>query len=118
MLNTTTQQPNSQTDMSPEDAKASLGIATNLMSQLMPQAPMDETSQEQEGTPVNQPEPEPQPSPEETNQELSPEDRGTQEVTEKVDALSKDLQGFKGEVEGIIKTKMDDLANTIKDALK
>jgi len=111
-------------EMTSDEAAASLSIATNLMDKLLvsqnpsPEAPLEpqnapgqeeiQEPQKKEPTELEEPQEEP----------AEPEEPEEDETAKKVDTLAKDLEGFKGEVKGIIEAKMDDLSKTIKDALK
>lgn len=121
-----------QPEMNVEDAKASMGIATNLMEQILPQQALEDgfgldqqammAGVPQEGEePTSQNEEIPQETEEvveEAPQEQPEEVEQVEEDQEPEKDLSKDFDEFKGEVKGIIETKFDDLTNTIKDALK
>ena len=113
-----TQQP----DMTPDESAAALSFATMLAEGQMPKMAPEESMEEGLDAPVS-----PETAPEEeivapveesieepVEESPEPED----EVGQKVEALSKDLASFKGEVKGIIETKLGDLTDSIKDALK
>ena len=91
------EQPNSQADMTPEDAKASLGIATYLQGMLMPQEPIEgeETQEMPQGEEQEQ---EPQIDPEALKEEIS-------------GALMKD-------VKKMIKEEIGGIKDMLKEALK
>ena len=116
MLDQNTQpQPNTSGDKS----AAALSFATMLSEQLMPKVQPEEVNQEMgEGMPPEAPQtPETAPG-----EEMMPESEempmeATEEPVEE-NNLSKEFEGFKGEVKGIIETKFDDLIKTIKETLK
>lgn len=95
MLDTTSKQ-NIQ-EMSAEDAKASMGIATMLMQQLMPKAP-------QEGTeaPTNAETPE------------TPQDTQEDKITPRIE----DLEGKFGELEKEVKKTIKEEISGIKEMIK
>lgn len=73
--------------------------------EIMPEeAPVEEVEEEVIEEPVD----------ESILEEEAPEE----EMKESVEDLGKGFEEFKGEVKGIIETKIDDLTKTIKDALK
>lgn len=75
-----TSQADSQ-EMTPEEAKASMGIATMLQQQLMPQAPM-EGQETQESAPGQEQ------APETDNQPEEPEEANNEELEEIKDEIS------------------------------
>lgn len=108
---------NSQEELSADEAKASLGVSTSLMEQMLAMQSQEQGQEmEQEGQEMGQEEQEaPQEEPEETGEDMEGPDDPIEEETE---TLTKGFEEFKGEVKGIIETKIDDLTKTIKDALK
>lgn len=104
-----------------DEAKALLGIATRMSEQMMPntmlqdeeEMPMEEMPMEsmEEEVPMEMPQ-----APEEIAPE--PEKVDEDETTQKIDALAKNLESFKGEVKGIIETSIGDLTKSIKDAIE
>jgi hypothetical protein len=121
-------------ELDPNEAAASLAFATHLQDGMqMAEAPQmkGEMSEEQ---PMEAPEGQempPQsveteevveePMPEEENPEENKAEDGKEEPNEeskKIDDISKNFDEFKGEVKGMIETKLGDLTDTIKNALK
>ena len=125
-------------ELSPEDAKASLGLATRLSEQFMM------LQAEQDGTlPVEAPQ-EPQNAPQEDKtlrDEVLPDEENdeqldgkTDEILEEISSLkdqikdaleepeepeeNKGFDEFKGEIKETIKSEISDLSKTIKDAIK
>ena len=100
--------PNEMQEMSPEDAKASLGLATRLSEQfLMPQMMATEGN-----VPMKQGNPEEMPQGEAIE--------GETEETPPLDteALKTEIMGsIKGEIKGIVQEEMSSLRQEIKDAL-
>lgn len=119
-------------EMTPEEAKASLGIATFLQDQMMPKAPVDqEMTPGQEQTSLRD---QYQSPPEQEQDSKSAELEGIkneisvlkEEIREVLEGENtqtdkkepKEEDNFKDEVRGLIDSKLDNLTQTIKDALK
>ncbi len=100
-----------------QEAKASLGMATFLQDQLMPKGMEQGAEQPQEAPqqPEMAPQQEQSPQPQET---APPEEQAPTEPNNEVQDLTKNFDEFKGKIEGIIETKFNDLTKTLKDALK
>lgn len=107
--------------MTPEEAKASLGIATMLQDRLMPQMqqPMEEAPQGQE-TQESAPEQAQEPEQEEMamEEEMPQESQDMNEMGKMHEDMKKGMDEFKGEVKGIIESKFDDLTKAIRESLK
>lgn len=100
--------------LTPDEAAASLAFANRLQEQMLEaQNPQqgEQMAQEDEGM-GEQPETE-QPEMEAEEETEEPEEEGKEEPD-----MKSEMESFKGEVKGIIETKMDDLTKTIKDALR
>jgi hypothetical protein len=95
-------------EMTPDEAAASMGLATRLQDELLasqnPQMGMEEPMAEQ-----------PMEQAQETPQDETPQEDTQPNIQEEV---KKDFEGFKDEVRGMIDEKIGDLTKTIKDALK
>lgn len=99
-----TQQPQEGGQLSPEEAKASMGIATQLQDQLLAQQnPQPETPQEPQDVPQEQ-----QPDPQE-------------DMLKEIDTLKtqfqEELMQVKKETKDTIKKQIESLRQDIKDAL-
>lgn len=102
------------------DIAASLAFATHLNDGIqMAQAPQQEAPVEQE-MPQEEAQnmEELQDTTETENEAESPKEEKTDTEENKIDDLSKNFDEFKGEVKGMIESKLGDLTQTIKDALK
>lgn len=116
-----------QSNMTPDESAAALAFATKLSEGMMPQAPQESTqepdlplgeemAEEQESIPKEEPIIEEKPVEAWAEEEqIEPEE---DETSKKVDELSKSFDEFKGEVKGMIESKLGDLTKTLKDALK
>jgi len=87
---------NDTTQMTPEEAKASLGIATYLQDQMMPQAPQEQEMGQEEGQEMEQPE---------------------DTITPRIDELDAKFSEFQKEIKSMIKDEIGGLTKEIKDAL-
>lgn len=94
--------PNAPLNLTADEAKASLGIANNIMEQFLPSLQQQENTQTPQEQAKNQP----------------TEQKTTEEQPKQEDQLQKDFEGFKGEVKGIIDTKFNDLKEMIRQVIE
>lgn len=111
-----------ENQLDPNEAAASLAFATHLQDG-MQMAEVPEGMEEEMETPEEMPQEEVETEEvvEEPQEDFGTEDYSEEEpdqTGEKLDTLTKDFTEFKGEVKGMIETKLGDLTQTIKDALK
>ena len=108
-------------ELNPEDAKASLGIATMLQEQMMmsqnQEAPMEEIPQEQAQI-QEEPQEQPQEEAAEEPQQPQEEDNKKEEESSKIAELEDKVTELGKNVQKTIETKFDSLVDTIKNALK
>ena len=100
-----------QVQQEADDAKASLGVANSLLEQIMPK--QEATGEEQSEIAPESPEM----APEQT--EPQPVEETIEEPKEeKQELTTKDLDEFKGDIEGVIDTKFKELTKTLENALE
>ena len=112
MYNDNPSMQNSQDPMqlTPEDAKASLGISNMLIKQMMTQQAQEQGQMPQE-QPMN-----PQQTQESAPQQEEPQEPDKEAVEPEKD-LTREFDEFKGEIKGMIETELGGIREMIKDAL-
>lgn len=110
-MNPDQMQGQTEGEMSPDQAAASLALATKMSEGLMPQAPV-----EQESVGQNTPQEAPQNAPEQAQPPQPKEDAGKEMEGLKTEFKS-EIQKMREELRNEMKTEMNDLKETIKQAL-
>lgn len=111
-------QENQEQLLTGDESAAALSFATMLSQEQMPKAEveMPEESEEAPAAPAEEVALEEEPAADIMEEEVVEEP--VEEGPDKIDELSSKFDEFKGEVKGMIETKLGDLTNTIKDAIK
>ena len=102
-----------QQNLTPDEAKAALGLGNMFLGQMMPQATEEEPTEAPQ-EPETAPE---QTEPTEPEETAVAEEKPPQEENQEFQKLTKDFDEFKGKIEGVIDTKFNDLTKNLKDAL-
>lgn len=112
-MNNTTEQEVTQEELTPEEAKASLGLSTRLSEQFLMQQMADEQAlQSQTGEPEA-----PVEGQEAPGQEIAPETE--KEPQEDIEALKNEIRDeVVGEIKSIVEKEMQGFRDSIKNALE
>ena len=96
---------NTQQEMTPEEAKAGLGLATRLSEQMLMMQNPQQVPQDAQNTP---------------QQENTPETKEGVETQkdDKVGELKAEMEGFKTEMKTLVQQQIDGLRQDIQEALK